>query len=546
MKVKKRSTRSRAHAQKIYARNNRSQQSSTIVQPIQNSISEVFTTDSHIFISEIDELVSQSILEYDSFLNVSNDIEEEWQNVLENLNLNMSLSDQQIAVSNTLSNDIQTFDENFDISSVDFSLTNFEIKCIKKFESSCINLKWNICDSCGRSFPNLVIIDYKCKFCIKYPNRWTNINNMDPRPVPPELKCLTDIEAMVIAMVQPIMSVQRYKGHGQHFYSGNVINFPQQIDKYITVLPHIPIDIPYLIIFHRKFDKSTLKCIARPEKLKTALLWLKANNKWYKNITISEENLSQYPKDGNISSLLKFLQIDIDDDINSVIEEYSNSFVPNAYNIQQDKIIYEKLNIKYPDLDSTPINEFSKDGYISKAFPILFPYGTADFSDCRIDDKISFGEYCKFLLQYKDRRFAQDYRFRYFLLNTHLRHQMISQARMYVKQGHWVDSDTLSFKDAIEKNPKFLDGIISFNKKIKGTTSFWKTKCAELITMCQQLGSPTVFFTLSAADYHWPDLYKILAPDLKFEDLSDNDRKVLMHRNPILTSFFFNIELICF
>ena len=36
--------------------------------------------------------------------------------------------------------------------------------------------------------------------------------------------------------------------------------------------------------------------------------------------------------------------------------------------------------------------------------------------------------------------------------------------------------------------------------------------------MVRSLGTPTVFFTLGAADLHWPQLNKLLAPD---EDLSN-------------------------
>lgn len=48
-----------------------------------------------------------------------------------------------------------------------------------------------------------------------------------------------------------------------------------------------------------------------------------------KNITISQDNLSQYPADGNIASLLKHMDINIDDDKDQMLEENLNSFIPN-------------------------------------------------------------------------------------------------------------------------------------------------------------------------------------------------------------------------
>lgn len=146
-------------------------------------------------------------------------------------------------------------------------------------------------------------------------------------------------------------------------------------------------------------------------------------------------------------------------------------------------------------------------------------------------------------MQYKDRRFAQDYKLRYFLFNTHLRHQLLSQATLYMKQGQWKNDDANLFKEAVQNNPKMLDGIMSFNKNIKSSSSYWKQKCCELLAMCKQLGKPNVFFTLSAADYHWPDLFKVIVPEKNFENLNETDRKNLMHKNPLITSYFFQYRM---
>lgn len=85
---------------------------------------------------------------------------------------------------------------------------------------------------------------------------------MNPGIVPEELKCSTDIEAMIIAQVHPIIPVHRHKG-GQHLYSGNIISFPQNINTFVDILPPIPSSIPYALIFCLKFKTGTSKCIAR-------------------------------------------------------------------------------------------------------------------------------------------------------------------------------------------------------------------------------------------------------------------------------------------
>ena len=43
-----------------------------------------------------------------------------------------------------------------------------------------------------------------------------------------------------------------------------------------------------------------------------------------------------------------------------------------------------------------------------------------------------------------------------------------------------------------------------------GLTPFWERNRRQLVQMIDQLGSPHLFFTLSAADLHWPDLHRII------------------------------------
>ena len=79
--------------------------------------------------------------------------------------------------------------------------------------------------------------------------------------------------------------------------------------------------------------------------------------------------------------------------------------------------------------------------------------------------------------------------------------------------------------------------IMYYGLSLRGTRSFWKQRCSELLQMVRQIGTPTIFFTLSAADYHWPDLFRILGHDAN--DLTECQRKDLMHQNPATVAWFF-------
>ena len=55
-------------------------------------------------------------------------------------------------------------------------------------------------------------------------------------------------------------------------------------------------------------------------------------------------------------------------------------------------------------------------------------------------------------------------------------------------------------------NQKIGERIARFGSSLRGTRSYWKKSRPKLTNMINQQGTPTFFFTLSAADTKWPDL----------------------------------------
>ena len=113
------------------------------------------------------------------------------------------------------------------------------------------------------------------------------------------------------------------------------------------------------------------------------------------------------------------------DAANEIIDQ--NLFVID--NIDQECYIKKRLDLQNPLTSKESINEFTHEGYIVCAFPALFPTGNADFLQNRIHSITRF-DYFKYLMQYKDGRFARDPRFRYFALNTIMRHSTILQSSL--------------------------------------------------------------------------------------------------------------------
>ena len=67
-----------------------------------------------------------------------------------------------------------------------------------------------------------------------------------------------------------------------------------------------------------------------------------------------------------------------------------------------------------------------------------------------------------------------------------------------------------------------------YSSSIKTSKGYWQKRCTELRNMVRQLGKPTIFFTLCAADYHWPDSFRLLCPDKHFDDISDKEKRTII------------------
>ena len=112
--------------------------------------------------------------------------------------------------------------------------------------------------------------------------------------------------------------------------------------------------------------------------------------------------------------------------------------------------------IAWPQLGTVPVNEFTTKGYISAAFPTLFPTGTADFTAPR-DRKVTIGNYFKHMILYHDGRFAKHPRFRYYALNTQMRHRVLQTGRIYVKQHpNDVHLSTEDLREMVHHGGKLL------------------------------------------------------------------------------------------
>ncbi|KAK3931895.1 ATP-dependent DNA helicase [Frankliniella fusca] len=97
-------------------------------------------------------------------------------------------------------------------------------------------------------------------------------------------------------------------------------------------------------------------------------------------------------------------------------------------------------------------------------------------------------------------------------------------------------------KELISENPNTMKQIMYQASNIKGSKAYWNARSHELQDMVEQIGLPTVFITLSCADGHWEDLYKLMTHK-DILSLSPRERRQLVQDNPHIVDAFFDYRV---
>lgn len=72
------------------------------------------------------------------------------------------------------------------------------------------------------------------------------------------------------------------------------------MSRIATILPQLPSDIPLVVRRTNAEGTQHYDFRVRQPYVRAALTWLKNHNKWYRDVVISEERLSQLGEDENI------------------------------------------------------------------------------------------------------------------------------------------------------------------------------------------------------------------------------------------------------
>ena len=237
-----------------------------------------------------------------------------------------------------------------------------------------------------------------------------------------------------------------------------------------------------------------------------------------------------------------------------------SSFLPVGEQQQQEieavrNQLSENEPMPWPTVENEPLNEYQISYLATMAFPTLFPDGKGDPTNSALLRDVPLQERIKHLLKFAEiidgkwvYRFANHPRFSYWAFNMIQRKRILQQSGIFLKQNPGeahLTIDELREMAASNNTNVFMSKVSRYVGNIAGTNAYWNKVREELKAIITNVGAPTLFFTFSSADMHWPELHAL------FEANTDNDignttseiRRQNVINNPHLVDWFFTQRL---
>ena len=383
---------------------------------------------------------------------------------------------------------------------------------------------------------------------------WMNEHGVPQFHVPDELSKLSEGEKLLIQQAAPYVPMVHLK-HGMYGSQGHVCSFPQQINEVCKVLPRKKVQAVKVIKnFKRKNgEKDELTFMIRRQVVLDALHWLKRYNRLYSDITIVENNLDwmqgketmvlpveviheegEGGEEGEQTAQPNQTERNEDRDLtqrtygtlpspgDSDLPSCKDAPVTNMINETKKKINNRKegSTMQFPYVSPEPMDEHDPTEEIfCKAFPWLYPGGRGDMNGYNADSEepVPIERWIKCMLYYEDGRFAKDKMWCFFVLNYWQRKRNQKQGSYFVDNFYKNGPATLQeLQEQIEnKDWRWIENITYYGSCVNGSPSYWRKRRDEIHSWInyhveEGHGAPSAFMTLSCAEYHWPDVERLI------------------------------------
>ena len=275
-----------------------------------------------------------------------------------------------------------------------------------------------------------------------------------------------------------------------------------------------------------------------------------------RNTLIEDLNLSVKTKEQAVKS-------QVEHDYEAEFEQESQAFeescklrgLPLDTCLQVDAIDSNTVISMAPGEGQKPLNMLSDEKYEEMAFPLLYPYGKGGFSEERCE-RISIRKFFNQRLLDVDGRFAKNIEYllsaqfavEYDQINN-LSFIMMRQVSGRNYRGQKVTAFDLRGQERLAELIQ-KDKAYKLLKEVRGTPAYWQKVHYDVLAQIRQLGLPTWFLTLSAAEMKWPEVIQIIARQygakLSDEDIINmtwEEKSRWLKQNPVTAARHFQYRL---
>jgi hypothetical protein len=425
---------------------------------------------------------------------------------------------------------------------------------------------------------------------------------MDFPAQPKELQ-VTELEERLVSPVNVFLQLRELPRGGQASVHGNAVNVPADNITTVKLLPKRTEDsatIPVKLKRRLRYKSHFLFQNVRPAKCVEATKYLLQNSDLYKLYvpsgfddnwinhiqsetasadststelhSASESNqgahtTSSAPSSSNVPEIVidspsttsdqstqqrDVPEADTEEDTWTEVDPDANANLPaghadtmfNSFHYNDDG---QHILSCAPSEYNQPISILNDD-IEELAYPTIF-CGQRRPSHRRV--RVSYGDICKSELRNKDRRAARSISNIFFktkkLQMKQIKDKIWVCLRRIKTKGKSYTAGDFNNDDTIKQMVKLDEGYKIF-RSVRGSPAYWETAKKDVFGMVRQLGLPTFFISLSAADTRWPDLLIALSKIVDDEVITEEDVREmtweakcrLIRSDPVTVSRFFD------
>ncbi|KIK53155.1 hypothetical protein GYMLUDRAFT_179343, partial [Collybiopsis luxurians FD-317 M1] len=225
--------------------------------------------------------------------------------------------------------------------------------------------------------------------------------------------------------------------------------------------------------------------------------------------------------------------------------------------------------------DPTPVNEFFNPSLFPLIYPTLYPYGIGGFEDHKRCTPVSFKRHVKHLLSLSDRRFQEHNSFMFIAFNILQRREMLLRSSLKAKRSSFpvlaerfasVSAEAVrevaqryALGDHCTFNTPEERTVLQLMREVNLVTAHVPWSSASLVAMRNEIralmmdqGLLSFYVTINPADVYNPLVKFLAGPEIDIDKLFPSqvpkfwDQSLLIAKNPVIASQFFNIYLKAF